>query len=190
MKAMLAAVLVGLLGCAGPQVRPGSPDNPRLENLERAAQYPWTDDGACVVRESWGDWKTLIERCYPALDLSRMQFRDVDHRCAVAQLDATTVEEVVAVCILVQPELAVGAVIVLGAVIVAAAIAAEIEREQAVARTIENTKPCWCTCLGRPDPNWNPRDPDWGNANPGFKAHPAECRATCKFNGFSNSQCR
>lgn len=189
MKATLAAVLVGLLGCAGPQVHPGNPDNPRLENLERAARYPWTDDGACVVRESWGDWKTLIERCYPALDLSRMQFRDVDHKCLVAQVDAATVERVVAVCILVQPELAVGAVIVLGAVIVAAAIAAEIEREQAIARVPVATKPCKCTCLGRPDPNWNPTDPEHGDPDGAMQPHPAECRTLCIIRGFKASQC-
>src|SRR3954468_3453957 len=110
MRGGIAAVLVGLMSCAAPQVHAGS-GNQRLENLERAAQYPWTDGGACVVRESWGDWRTLVERCYFALDHSRIRFRDVDHRCLVAQADVETVEEVVAVCILVQPELVVGAVI-------------------------------------------------------------------------------
>src|SRR5262249_7707786 len=108
MKSGIAAGLGGVLSFAGPQVRApamGAPPSMRLENLRRAAQYPWTDDGACVVRESWGDWKTLIEHCYFALDHSRMRFRDVDHRCLVAQVDAATVEQVVAVCILVQPEL-------------------------------------------------------------------------------------
>jgi hypothetical protein len=189
MKATLAAVLVGLLGCAGPQVRPVNPDNSRLENLKRAAQYPWTDDGACVVRESWGDWRTLIERCYSALDHSRVRFRDVDHRCAVAQVDAATVEEVVAVCILVQPELAVGAVIVLGAVIVAAAIAAEIEKEQALARVPVATKPCRCTCLGPVDPNWNPADPEHGNRNGRMQPHAAECSSLGTWRGFHAFQC-
>jgi hypothetical protein len=79
-------------------------------------------------------------------------------------------------------ELAVEAVIMTGIVVVAAAIAAEIAKEQA-------TKPCYCTCLGRPDPNWNPGDKDWGKRNPGWMPHPAECHAACKLNGFSNSQC-
>ncbi len=46
------------------------------------------------------------------------------------------------ICLLVQPELAVGAVIVIGAVVVAAAIAAEIEAAQRA------KKPgCYCLCL-------------------------------------------
>jgi len=191
MRAGIVAVLVGLLSCSGAQVRPSvNAESPRLANLRRAAQYPWTDDGACVVREASGEWKLLVERCYHALDRSRLRFQDVDHRCLVAQVDAATVEEVVAVCILVQPELAVGAVIVIGAVMVASAIAAEITREQAIARTIENTKPCSCTCLGRVDPNWNPNDPRHGDRFPGERAHPAECRAECRERGFSDQQCK
>jgi len=190
-KAGIAVIIAGLLSCAGPRALPTSvgAEPPRLANLRRAAQYPWTDDGACVVRESSGDWKTLIERCYPALDHSRLRFRDVDHRCLVAQVDAATVEEVVAVCILVQPELAAVAVIVIGAVIVASAIAAEIAKEQAVARVPVATKPCQCTCLGRPDPGWNPNDPEHGDPLGGVQPHPAECRSLCIIRGFKASQC-
>jgi hypothetical protein len=39
--------------------------------LERAAQYPWVDEGACAVREASNEWKILVERCYHALDLAR-----------------------------------------------------------------------------------------------------------------------
>jgi len=72
----------------------------------------------------------LVERCYRALDLTRLHFRDPDHRCAVASVDAATVEEVVGVCLLAQPELVVAAVVVIGVVVVAAAIAAELEKER------------------------------------------------------------
>src|SRR5262249_26793720 len=70
----------------------------------------------------------LVERCYRALDLTRLQFHDPDNRCAVASVDAATVEEMVGVCLLVQPELLVAAVVVVGVVVVAAAIAAELEK--------------------------------------------------------------
>src|SRR5512132_3096064 len=97
----------------------------RLLNLERAAQYPWTDDGRCAVREATGEWATLVERCYDALALSRIQFVDRQGICSVAQagaIPAGDLVRLVGICLLVQPELAVGAVIVVGAVVVAAAI--------------------------------------------------------------------
>jgi hypothetical protein len=197
MRAIAAAVFLGLLSCAGPgsQVsgeKPASsaaPESRRLANLRRAAQYPWTDEGACAAREAAGEWRTLVERCYSALDLSRIQFRDVGHRCPVAQADAMTLETVVGMCLLVQPELAVGAIIVVGAVVVASAIAAEIAKEETVVRAPVSTKPCWCTCLGKPDPNWNPDDPHHGDPNGRWQPHPAECRAVCTYRAFHDSQC-
>lgn len=50
--------------------------------------------------------------------------------CPVAQAGAITADEmaeIVGVCLMVQPELAVGAVVVIGAIAVGALIAAEIE---------------------------------------------------------------
>src|SRR6185369_17241128 len=105
----------------------------------------------------------LVERCYGALDLRRIQFRDVEHRCAVAQADAATLQATVAICLLVQPELVVGAIIVVGVVIVASAIVAEIAKEEAVTRVPLSTSQekdiarnpplprngqCKCICLG------------------------------------------
>jgi hypothetical protein len=182
-------VLVGLLSCAAPQVSRGQSENRRLENLRRAAQYPWVDEGHCAVREAAGEWRTLVERCYFALDLSRIQFRDIEHRCPVAQADAATMQAVVGMCLLVQPELVVGVIIVVGVVVIASAIAAEIEREQAIARVPVATKPCWCTCLGPVDPSWNPRDPRHADRNAQWQPHPAECRAECQNRGFRASQC-
>ena len=113
----------------------------RIANLERAANYPWTDDGACAVREASGEWRTLVEKCYHALDLSRIRFQDQDHRCGVASADAAAIAQIVGICLLVQPELVVGAVVVVGAVIVAAAIAAELTKPQK----------CECLCMGVDD---------------------------------------
>jgi hypothetical protein len=195
MRTWVAAMLVGLVSCAGPGsqvagVEPGSTESRRLENLRRAAKLPWLDDGACALREAAGEWKILAERCYHALDLSRIQFRDVDHRCPVAQTNVAAVQVVVGICLLAALELAVEAVIVTGTVVVAAAIAAEITKEEAVARAPVDAKPCLCTCLGRPNPNWNPGDPDHGNPHGGRQSHPAECRALCTYRGYSNYQCR
>ncbi len=141
------------------------------------------------MREAAGEWKTLIERCFQALDLSRIQFRDEKGQCPVAQeVDAASLEEAVLICLLVQPELAVGAIVVIGVVVVASAISTEIEKEEA--RAPVATKPCSCRCLGEVDPNWNPDDPDHGNPNAGLRAHPAECRAECRERAFSDYECR
>jgi hypothetical protein len=103
-----------------------------LANLQRAALYPWTDDGHCVVREASNEWPVLAERCFHALDRDRMRFRDVSKRCAVAYVDAAApaAPAVVALCIFVAPEIVAGAVIVIGAVVVAAAIQEGIDAYQ------------------------------------------------------------
>ncbi|MFY2561948.1 DUF6310 domain-containing protein [Corallococcus terminator] len=97
------------------------PQSPRFANLQRAAQYPWADDGKCVVREASNEWPILAERCFHALDRDRVRLRDVTKRCAVAYADAAA-PAVVALCVFAAPEIVVGAVIVIGAVVVAAAI--------------------------------------------------------------------
>lgn len=196
MRAGTAVVLVGLLSlaCAGPgsQIAKTKPatESRRLANLRRAAQYPWTDEGACAVREAAGEWKTLIERCFDALDLSRIQFRDVKHQCPVAQEDAASLEEAVLICLLVQPELAIGAIVVIGAVVVASAISDEIEKEDEMARASVSARRCWCHCLGTPDPNWNPDDPNHGKDVNDWRPYPAECRASCKYRAFPDYQCQ
>lgn len=115
----------------------------RVENLKRAAMLPWTDDGRCVVREAGNDWPVLVERCFDALDTHRVQFRDSQRRCAVAGVDAATLGRFVGVCLLSQPELIVGAVIVVGVVIVAAEIAAELTE---AARCKKVAEQCRETC--------------------------------------------
>jgi hypothetical protein len=103
--------------------------SPRFANLQRAAQFPWTDDGHCVVREASNEWPILAERCFHALDRDRVRFRDVTKRCAVAYADAAA-PAVVALCVFAAPEIVVGAVIVIGAVVVAAAIQEGIDAYQ------------------------------------------------------------
>jgi len=145
MRRALVSVLVGwVIGCATPQRQVVSEpsEERRIANLERAAKYPWKDEGTCAAREASGEWSTLVERCFYVLDRSRIMFRDVDHRCPVAQVDAATIEEVVGVCLLVQPELAVGAIIIIGAIVVGAAIAAELAPARKAAG-------CYCYCLQR-----------------------------------------
>jgi len=110
------------------QIQAGN--NNKLANLKRAAQYPWRDDGRCAVQESSGDWATLVEKCYGALDLHRIRFVDHKRVCPIAQAGVMSAEQatqLVGICLLVQPEVAIGVVIVIGAIVVAAAIVAEIE---------------------------------------------------------------
>jgi hypothetical protein len=97
--------------------------SPRLANLQRAALYPWTDDGHCVVREASNEWPILAERCFYALERDRVRFRDGTRRCAVASAPAAAaVPAAVALCIFASPAVVTGAVVVIGAVVVAAAI--------------------------------------------------------------------
>jgi hypothetical protein len=97
----------------------------RAANLQRAAQYPWTDDGHCVVREASHPWPALAERCFHALDHDRLRFRDATGRCAVASTAAVAVG--VGLCVFAAPEIIVGAVLIAGVVVVAGAIQEEWE---------------------------------------------------------------
>ena len=83
-------LLLLLSACATMDPSPGELEalSPGLANLQRAALYPWTDDGQCVVREASNEWPPLAERCFHALDRDRVRFRDVNKKCAVAYVDA------------------------------------------------------------------------------------------------------
>jgi len=120
-----SALLLLLSACATTEPSLGELDalNPRFANLQRAAQYPWTDDGHCVVREASNEWPVLAERCFHALDHDRVKFRDVTGRCAVASAGAAAVG--LGLCVFVAPEIIVGAVIIAGVVVVAVAIKEE-----------------------------------------------------------------
>ncbi|RKG75208.1 hypothetical protein D7W79_20905 [Corallococcus exercitus] len=121
LRACIALLLV-LSACATTGPPPGARrlQGQRLTNLERAAKLPWADDGRCVVREASQPWPVLVERCYRALDHDRLEFHDTTGRCAVASADAAAVG--LGFCVLAAPEIAVGAVIVLGVVVVGVAI--------------------------------------------------------------------
>ncbi|WP_075010394.1 DUF6310 domain-containing protein [Stigmatella aurantiaca] len=125
------ALLLFLSACATIEPSPGEPEalSPRLANLQRAALYPWTDDGQCVLRETSNEWPVLAERCFRALDRDRVRFRDVTKRCAVAYAGAAA-PAAVALCVFAAPEIVAGAVIVIGAVVVATAIQEGIDSYQ------------------------------------------------------------
>ncbi|WP_223641043.1 DUF6310 domain-containing protein [Corallococcus sp. EGB] len=127
MRFRTCAALLLLLATACATTEAPVSRSPRLANLQRAATLPWRDDGRCVVREASRPWSDVVEQCFPALDTRRVRFRDVGHRCPVATADAASLEMVVGVCLLTQPELVVGAVVVMGAVVVAVAIREELE---------------------------------------------------------------
>jgi hypothetical protein len=69
----------------------------------------------------------VVERCFHALDTQRVEFHDPEQRCTVASAGAAAVPTLVGICLLTQPELVVGAVVIIGVVVVAAAIKEELE---------------------------------------------------------------
>jgi hypothetical protein len=143
------ALLVLLSACATTKPTPNEPvvHSPRIANLQRAAALPWTDDGRCVVQSASDPWATVVERCFHALDTSRVRFHDTERRCPVASADAASLQMMVGMCLLVQPQLAVGAVVVIGAVVVAVAIHEQLkayelrERQSRKPRPAPVTKP-------------------------------------------------
>lgn len=220
MRARAAVVFMGLLSCAGPgsevpREKPASsavPESRRLANLRRAAQYPWVDEGACAAREAGGEWRVLVERCYGALELQRIQFRDVEHRCPVAQADTATLQAAVGMCLLVQPELVVGAIIMIGVVVVASAIVAEIAKEEAVVRVplrtsqekdiaknppIPRNGRCNCICFGSgaTDGKGKPVNDGPFRPRPDTESDraintPAQCVRACQASGYASGLCR
>ena len=124
-SALLLLPLLSACASAEPSLGELEAPNPRLANLQRAAQYPWTDNGHCVVREASNAWPVLAERCFHVLDHDRVKFRDVTGRCAVASAGAVAVG--VGLCVLAAPEIIAGAIIVTGVVVVAVAIKEEWE---------------------------------------------------------------
>jgi len=119
------ALLLLLSACATtkPSLEEPAAPSPRLANLQRAAQYPWTDEGHCVVREASNEWPVLAEKCFHVLDRDRVRFRDVSGKCAVASAGAAAVG--LGLCLLAAPEIIVGAIIITGVVVVAVAIKEE-----------------------------------------------------------------
>ncbi|WP_233604861.1 DUF6310 domain-containing protein [Corallococcus sp. AB030] len=125
------AVLLLLSACAASTPGPKGPasQSEKLANLQRAAELPWKDEGQCVVQEASRPWPEVVERCFHTLDTRRIRFRDTERQCPVATADAAALEMMVGVCLLTQPELVVGAVVVIGVVMVGVAIAEALEAE-------------------------------------------------------------
>lgn len=124
-RSALLPLLLLLSACA--TTKPGLVEQAaptlRAANLQRAAQYPWTDDGHCVVREASRPWPELAERCFHALDHDRLEFRDATGRCAVASQGALALG--MGICLFAAPKIIVGAIIIAGVVVVAGAIKEE-----------------------------------------------------------------
>lgn len=153
------ALLLFLSACAtsAPSPKVSAPRSLRHTNLKRAAELPWKDGGRCVVREASQPWPVLAETCFHALDHERVRFRDLTGRCTVASADAAALG--IGLCVLAAPEIAVGAVAVLGALVVAVAIKEaldeyELGREHPIAWPAPETKP-------EPRPRPQPSGQDW-----------------------------
>jgi len=179
------ALLLLLSACATMDTSPGEWEepSPRFANLQRAAQYPWADDGHCVVREASNEWPLLAERCYSALDHKRVRFRDVTGRCAVASTGAAVAA--MGLCVFAAPEIIVGAVIITGVVVVGVAIKEGLDAyERSASR--ERGKP---TTQPRPSSEQEPvanREPsprglgrDWFPPDPPVSSDPRDRRPEC-----------
>jgi hypothetical protein len=140
-KLLMCCVLLLLTSaCVTPKPGPKAPSagNPRRSNLQRAAPLPWKDQGRCVVHEASQPWPTVVERCFHALDTRRMRFHDTERQCPIASVGAAAVPAAVGICLLSQPYLVVGAVVVIGVVVAAAAIQAELEANERSQRALRN----------------------------------------------------
>ncbi|WP_434386595.1 DUF6310 domain-containing protein [Melittangium boletus] len=111
---------VSACATSGPGPTESVSRDPRIVNLQRAATLPWTDGGRCAVQEASRPWPVLAERCYQALDHDRVEFHDTTGRCMLSSVGAAVVG--FGVCVLAAPEIALGAVIVTGGVVVGFAI--------------------------------------------------------------------
>ncbi|WPB80222.1 DUF6310 domain-containing protein [Archangium violaceum] len=157
------AFLFLLSACATTEPSPREPEalNPRIANLQRAAELPWKDEGRCVVEEASQPWPVVVDRCFQALDQERIRFNDPTGRCAVASAGAAGMG--LGICVLAAPEIVVGAVIVTGVVVVGFAIkealdAYELEMGEPEVRPAPETRPVPET-KPVPDTKLAPREP-------------------------------
>ena len=157
-----------------------------IANLRRAVALPWKDEGRCVVAAANNPWRVVAERCFHVLDREKVLFRDIQHRCPVASVDAAEVQAMVGFCLLVQPELVVGAVVVASAFVVAGAIVQAIDayelRQREEAARERKTKPP--TMEPAPDrkpapslePEPRPLGPDFIPSSPDSTERRPECK--------------
>ena len=144
--ALLLLVMASTFGCSsGRKYVAGEFDsdaNRRLVNLKKAATLPWADDGRCAVQKASNEWGAVVERCYDRLDWSRIKFKDHDHRCRISSADTASAVRMVGICLLTQPELA-EVIVIVGTVVIAAAIAAELHEQVRCKKVAEG---CRETC--------------------------------------------
>ena len=89
---VLILLLTFLMGCAGSRqhsLGDNADRNTAIDNLKRAVQLPWKDDGSCVVREALNEWPVVVERCFYALDLQNIRFEASTGKCAFDAADTT-----------------------------------------------------------------------------------------------------
>ena len=158
-----AALLLLFTACAtsAPSPRERVSRNPRIVNLQRAAELPWMDGGRCAVREATQPWAVLAERCFQSLDHDRVRFNDRTGRCTVASTGAAALG--VGLCVLAAPEIVVGAVIVIGVVVVGVAIkealdayglrGSHLEDAAPAAQTIPASKEASSNRKAKPEPS-------------------------------------
>ena len=148
-----AALLLFLSACATAAPSPKEPAarNPRIANLQRAAELPWRDGGRCAVREASQTWPVLAERCFHALDHDRVRFNDRTGRCALASTGAAALG--IGLCVLAAPEIVVGAVIVVGVVVVGVAIKEALDAYELRGSSTEEVEPAPQTKPAPQDPS-------------------------------------
>jgi len=171
------ALLLYVSACATSAPSPEEPVDwdPRYANLQRAAALPWTDGGRCVVQEASRPWPVLAERCYQALDHDRVEFHDLTGRCSVASAGAAAMG--LGLCVLAAPEIAVGAVVVTGVVVVGFLIKEaldtyELRRGRSETRPMPEPRPVPVTKTAPPKPSPEqkpkpePKGPDFPPVGP------------------------
>jgi hypothetical protein len=171
------ALLLYVSACATSAPGPEEPVDwdPGYANLQRAAALPWTDGGRCVVQEASRPWPVLAERCYHALDHDRVEFHDLTGRCSVASAAAATVG--FGLCVFMAPEIAAGAVVVMGVVaagylIQEALHSYELRRGRPETRPVTEPRPVPVTKTAPPKPapekkpKPDPKGPDFPPVGP------------------------
>ncbi|MBM7113933.1 DUF6310 domain-containing protein [Archangium primigenium] len=176
------ALLFYASACATSAPHPREPEarDPSIANLQRASKLPWMDDGRCTVREASSPWPVLVERCFHALDHDRIAFHDSTGKCGIASVGAAAVG--LGVCVLAAPEIALGAVVITGGVVVGFAIKEALDA-YALDRGGSGERPAPDAVLAprkpsskkRPTPE--PRGPDFPPMGPGgvTEQDPSRC---------------
>jgi len=194
MRGPACALLIVLSACATPVRPPARAPVPQdstvthlpLSNLRRALALPWKDEGRCVAAAANNPWRVVAERCFHELDREKVRFQDVKHRCPVASVDAAEMQAMVGFCLLVQPELVVGAVVVVSAFVVAVAIvqaidAYELNQREEAARKRQVRPPVLNPSPERapdpsPEPEPSPLGPDFIPLSPDSTERRPECK--------------